>query len=137
MNIRSLGSLANLAKILEEAADPNSALREDRKETKAKQTGKKVERAKVERVIDPKRKAWYDKRLREQAQRPAEVLTESVSVSVPQEPLLQPGAARAAATKVGGVSLLQSLSKAKSGDKQAASGKRPEAWRRKPGDPIF
>ena len=61
MNLRGLG---NLAKILEEAAKPDSILREDREKPKPKFL-KKGEKAGNIRVIDPKRKVWYEKRLKE------------------------------------------------------------------------
>ena len=61
MNLRGLG---NLAKILEEAAKPDSVLREDREKPKPKVL-KKGEKTGNIRVMDPKRKVWYEKRLKE------------------------------------------------------------------------
>ena len=107
MNLRGLG---NLAKILEEAAKPDSVLREDREKPKPKVL-KKGEKAGNIRVIDPKRKVWYEKRLKE-------VTSKNV------------------ASKLGG-SLLQTLAAAKDVKPKADSQKRSEAWRRKPGESIF
>ena len=134
---RGLGSLADLAKILEEASNPESNLREDRKETKPKPVlARKGGGAKQMRVLDPKRKLWYEKRLREQA----EAATESaVEEAKGPERLHTPGITKAAATRVGG-SLLESLASAAKDAKAKteAGGKgRAEAWRRKPGDPIL
>ncbi|HWQ10886.1 MAG TPA: hypothetical protein VN436_17315, partial [Holophaga sp.] len=67
MSKRSLGSLADLAKILEEASNPESEVREDRKEAKPKPVPAHRTGTKQTRVLDPKRKAWYERRLREQA----------------------------------------------------------------------
>lgn len=132
MSKRTLGSLADLAKILEEAVDPSSNVREDRKEAKPKPNLKKSEAVRVVKVIDPKRKAWYDRRLREQAE--PEVASAPAAPSVEQPPT--PEVTKAAVSKVGGT-LIQVLSAAKSPSKPKEGGKRPEAWRRKPGDPIF
>jgi hypothetical protein len=130
-----LGSLADLAKIMEEASNPESELREDRKETKPKPTlVRKTGGAKKVRVLDPKRKLWYEKRLREQAE--ASKAAESAADSGAAV-LHTPSLTRAAATRAGG-SLLESLANAREAKPKAEGGKgRAEAWRRKPGDPIF
>jgi len=132
---RGLGSLADLAKILEEASNPESNLREDRKENKPKPTlARKSGGAKQMRVLDPKRKLWYEKRLREQVDE-AKENAESAEAQAPVRHT--PAITRAAATRVGG-SLLESLANAKESKPKAETGKgRAEAWRRKPGDPIF
>ena len=132
---RGLGSLADLAKILEEASNPESALREDRKETKPKPVlARKSGGAKQMRVLDPKRKLWYEKRLREQAE---EAKENAVAAEAPAPVLHTPSITRAAATRVGG-SLLESLASAREAKPKTEGGKgRAEAWRRKPGDPIF
>ena len=134
---RGLGSLADLAKILEEASDPGSELREDRKESKPKPTvARKSGGTKQVRAIDPKRKLWYEKRLKEQAE--AAKAHDSGSGS-PAPVLHTPSLTRAAATRAGG-SLLESLATAQEtkpkGKNEGGKG-RAEAWRRKPGDPIF
>jgi hypothetical protein len=131
---RGLGSLADLAKILEEASNPESNLREDRKESKPKPTlARKSGGAKQMRVLDPKRKLWYEKRLKEQVDEAKENSAAADAPPVRHTPSLT----RAAATRVGG-SLLESLANAKESKPKGESGKgRAEAWRRKPGDPIF
>lgn len=131
---RSLGSLANLAKILEEAADPNSELREDRKDVKTKTPVKKAEGNRKVKPIDPKKKAWHDRRLREQAQRPVSM---AVTPAAPApEATLAPALARTTASKMGG-NLMAVLATANQAASKGGDSKRPEAWRRKPGDPIF
>jgi hypothetical protein len=132
---RGLGSLADLAKILEEASNPESNLREDRKELKPKPVlARKGSGAKQMRVLDPKRKLWYEKRLKEQV----DEAKENAVASEPAVPIRHtPSLTRAAATRVGG-SLLESLANVKESKPKAEGGKgRAEAWRRKPGDPIF
>jgi hypothetical protein len=130
MSKRTLGTLADLAKILEQAADPTSAVREDRQIVKPKAASKKVESLRTTKAIDPKRKAWYERRLREQASAPVLEPTET-----PVEPLIQPEKIRAIVPKVGGT-LLKALAEAKN-PKPSEGAKRPEVWRRKPGDPLF
>ena len=86
------------------------------------------------RVLDPKRKLWYQKRLKEQVE---EAKENSAPVEAPAPILHTPSLTRAAATRVGG-SLLESLANVKESKPKAEGGKgRAEAWRRKPGDPIF
>src|ERR1035438_5093875 len=102
MNLRGLG---NLAKILEEAAKPDSVLREDREKPKPKVL-KKGEKAGNIRIIDPKRKVWYEKRLKEITAKSA--MPESAAsgpVSAPAAPAA-PALAKTVASKMGG-SLLQ------------------------------
>lgn len=133
MSKRSLGSLADLAKILEESANPESVVREDRKVVKAKKAdGRKAVSVKA-KVVDPKRKAWHDRRLREQAT--AESAPKSAAPA-PANPV-KPAHTKAVATSLTG-SLLDSLAAVKDAKpKQEGTGKKAEAWRRKPGDPIF
>lgn len=130
MSKKTLGSLADLARILEEATNPESELREDRKPVP--KPGRKVTAHAKARVIDPKRKAWHDRRLREQ-------FAQAAGVPPPESPapapVLKPSTTKAVATKVGG-SLLDTLAAAKTA-KPKSETKRPEAWKRKPGDPIF
>lgn len=133
MTLRGLG---NLAKILEEAAKPDSVLREDREKPKPKVL-KKGEKTGTTRVIDPKRKVWYEKRLKE-------ITSKSVApegpasgpVSVPMIPAA-PVLAKNVASMLGG-SLMQTLAAAKDAKPKAEGQKqRSEAWRRKPGESIF
>ena len=129
MSKKTLGSLADLARILEEAANPESELREDRKPI-AKPSRKATGHTKA-RIIDPKRKAWHDRRLRERVEKAPESGSESEGAG----PVVKPATTKAVANKVGG-SLLQSLAAARTAKPKSES-KRPEAWKRKPGDPIF
>ncbi len=133
---RGLGSLADLAKILEEASNPESNLREDRKENKPKPVlARKSGGSKQMRVLNPKRKLWYEKRLKEQVEEAKE--NSAAPAEVPAPVLHTPSLTRAAATRVGG-SLLESLANVKESKPKAEGSKgRAEAWRRKPGDPIF
>jgi hypothetical protein len=132
MSKRSLGSLADLAKILEEATNPESAVREDRREVKPKPVTAHRTGAKQTRVLDPKRKAWYEKRLREQAADSA--VPQSASAPAP-ETAKDPALTKAAAVRLGS-NLMQTLAAAKD-VKPKSEQKKAEAWRRKPGDPIF
>ncbi len=132
MNLRGLG---NLAKILEEAAKPDSVLREDREKPKPKVL-KKGEKGSNTRVIDPKRKLWYQKRLKEiTAKGTASDDSASGPVSAPVL-LAAPALAKSVASQMGG-SLLQTLAAAKDAKPKAEGQKRSEAWRRKPGESIF
>ena len=132
MNLRGLG---NLAKILEEAAKPDSVLREDREKPKPKVL-KKGEKAGNIRIIDPKRKVWYEKRLKEiTAKSAAPEDQASGPVSAPAIPAA-PALAKNVASKMGG-SLLRTLAAAKDVKPKADGQKRSEAWRRKPGESIF
>lgn len=128
MSKRSLGSLADLAKILEEASNPESEVREDRKESKPKPVAAHRTGVKQTRVVDPKRKAWYEKRLREQAQT---VVPEAAPApEVAKAPVMPKAPLRV------GTNLLETLAAAKD-VKPKGDGKKTEPWRRKPGDPIF
>ncbi|HJW73353.1 MAG TPA: hypothetical protein VJ486_11030 [Geothrix sp.] len=132
MNLRGLG---NLAKILEEAAKPDSVLREDREKPKPKAL-KKGELSGKTRISDPKRKLWYEKRLREVA---AKTTTMEPAVSAPANAPVVPAApalAKSVASQLGG-SLLKTLSAAKEAKPKTDSPKRSESWRRKPGESIF
>lgn len=137
MSKRGLGSLADLAKILEEASNPESAVREDRKESKPKLLATRKAGGLGARRIDPKRKAWYQKRLREQTEK-----TEPGRTEAPLPELtVKPAMTKAVATRIG-VGLLESLAHAKETKdakaKTEGKGKqKAEAWRRKPGDPVF
>ena len=132
---RSLGGLADLAKILEEASNPESSLRESRKENKPKlPLARKGSGAKRTRVIDSKRKLWYEKRLKEKIEQPKEVVNIGASVAPINR---MPSLTRSAATKLGS-NLLESLASAKEAKPKDSTTKgRVESWRRKPGDPIF
>ncbi len=131
MSKRNFGSLADLAKIMEAAADPNSTVREDRPNPKT--TAKKVSSPRQVKAVDPKRKAWYERRLREQAEKITVAQDARNEVALAPAPQVT----RGAVSKVGGT-LLQVLAEAKSPKQgQELGKKRPEAWRRKPGDPIF
>jgi hypothetical protein len=132
MNLRGLG---NLAKILEEAAKPDSVLREDREKPKPKAI-KKGEKTGNIRVIDPKRKVWYEKRLKEITAKAAQSEESAAGpVSAPTPPAA-PALAKNAASLLGG-NLLQSLAAAKDAKPKVDGQKRSEAWRRKPGESIF
>lgn len=131
MSKRSLGSLADLAKILEEASNPESEVREDRKETKPKPVTVHRTGPKQTRILDPKRKAWYEKRLREQL----ESLLPLPGVALAQEPPKDPAVTKAAAVRLGR-NLMETLAAAKD-VKPRSDQKKAEPWRRKPGDPIF
>jgi hypothetical protein len=129
MSKKTLGSLADLARILEEPANPESELREDRKPL-PKPARKATGHTKA-RIIDPKRKAWHDRRLKENSEKAREAGAETEGAA----PVVKPATTKAVATKVGG-SLLQTLAAARTA-KPKCDSKRPEAWKRKPGDPIF
>ena len=132
MTLRGLG---NLAKILEEAAKPDSVLREDREKPKPKVL-KKGEKVGNTRIIDPKRKVWYEKRLKEITSK--SVATENTASGPVSAPLVPaaPALAKNVASLLGG-SLLQTLAAAKDAKPKVEGQKRSEAWRRKPGESIF
>jgi len=132
MTLRGLG---NLAKILEEAAKPDSVLREDREKPKPKVL-KKGEKAGNIRIIDPKRKVWYEKRLKEITTKVA--APESPASGPVSAPLnaAAPALAKSVASKLGG-SLMQTLAAAKDAKPKIDGQKRSESWRRKPGESIF
>lgn len=133
---RGLGSLADLAKILEEASNPESSLRESRKESKPKLAlARKGSGAKRTRVVDSKRKLWYEKRLKEKIEQSKEVANVNSAPIVTS--CVIPSLTRSVANGLG-VGLLESLANAKDSKPKAEATKgRVEAWRRKPGDPIF
>ncbi|HJW08707.1 MAG TPA: hypothetical protein VJ483_03685 [Holophagaceae bacterium] len=125
----SIRGLASLAKILEEASNPDSVVREDRPRRKVvlkKGDGEK-------RAVDPKRKAWYDKRLRESAKKEA---TAAAAASAPVMPTPTAIATKSVAVGLSG-SLMQSLAAAKDAKPKVESKTRTEAWKRKPGEPVF
>jgi hypothetical protein len=133
MSKHGLGSLSDLARILEEASNPESELREDRKETKPKAVPvHRKASIKQTRVIDPKRRAWYEKRLQEQAQSaaPATLPVSSPTVSP------APAKTKAAAVRLG-TNLLETLAAAKDAKPKTDQKTKAEPWRRKPGDPVF
>ena len=82
--------------------------------------------------IDPKRKAWHDRRLKEQAAKP--------NVSAPSapvvEPVTKPAHTKAVATGLAS-SLLSTLAAAKTAKPKEEGNKRSEAWKRKPGESVF
>lgn len=133
MSKHGLGSLADLARILEEASNPESELREDRKETKPK-TAVVHRKASIKqtRIIDPKRRAWYEKRLQEQAQ---SALPAALAAPAPVTPPA-PAKTKAAAVRLG-ANLLETLAAAKDAKPKTEQKAKTEAWRRKPGDPVF
>lgn len=133
MNLRGLG---NLAKILEEAAKPDSILREDREKARPKAL-KKGEKATLTRVMDPKRKAWYQKRLKEVTAKPEAPSREIPATGPVTNPAPAPLLAKTVASQLGGSSLLQTLADAKDAKPKTDSPKRTESWRRKPGESIF
>ncbi len=139
MSKRSLGGLADLAKILEEASNPESELREDRREAKPKVALRKGGTVKQTRAIDPKRMAWYKKRLNEQAEK-----IEAPKADIEAAEAVVAGPAKQVTTKAAastlGASLMDTLkaaAQASNKPKQDGAKQRPEAWKRKPGDPIF
>jgi len=133
MNLRGLG---NLAKILEEAAKPDSTLREDREKARPKVL-KKGEKPAKTRVMDPKRKAWYEKRLKEVTAKPATPASMEIPATGPvSTPAAAPVLAKTVASQLGG-SLLQTLAAAKEAKPKSDNPKKTEAWRRKPGESIF
>ena len=133
MSKHGLGSLADLARILEEASNPESHLREDRKESKPKPAAVHRKGAvKQTRVIDPKRKAWYEKRRKEQADKTEVVKTDAPAPEIAKDP----AKTKAAAVRVG-TNLLETLAAAKDAKPKTEGKQKTEAWRRKPGDPVF
>ena len=124
----SIRGLASLAKILEEASNPDSVVREDRPRRKVvlKQAGA------LKRAVDPKRKAWYDKRLKEIAKKDASEASEA-PVSAPAPNAL---ATKSVAAGLSG-SLFQSLAAAKDAKPKVEGKTRSEAWKRKPGESVF
>jgi hypothetical protein len=97
---------------------------------------KKGEKAGNIRVIDPKRKVWYEKRLKEVTAK--SVVTENTASGPVSAPLMPaaPALAKNVASKLGG-SLMQTLAAAKDAKPKVEGQKRSESWRRKPGESIF
>jgi hypothetical protein len=132
MAIKGFGTLASLGKILEDALTPGSRVREDKdkKEAKPKPSQSDAGTHK-KKVLDPKRKAWHDKRLQEQARVP-----QPVAPAAPPPPTASRAVTRKTAADAGN-GLLSALAAAAKEAKPKDGSKRPEAWKRKPGDPIF
>ncbi len=136
MSKRSLGGLADLAKILEEASNPESELREDRQVPKPKLVLRKGGSVKQTRAIDPKRMAWYKKRLNEQADKLEAPKAEIETIA--EGPVKQVNTKAAASSLSGSLmDTLKAAAQASNKPKQDGAKVRPEAWKRKPGDPIF
>ena len=131
MSMRGLGSLANLAKIMEAASNPESELREDRQKPKKVLHGKRVS---AKKAVDPKRKAWHERRLREMNKKAVSLASDAAKPA--PVPTVDPKAAKAVAAGLSG-SPINALANAKPGVKPDAQNKRQEAWKRKPGDPVF
>jgi hypothetical protein len=135
MTKKGIGTLANLAQILEDATDPESQVREDRRETKAKAQQKEAPAPRQKKSIDPKRKAWHERRLKEQAEgRQAHPSGAAPAAQAPTLATTQVATRTAAASASGG---LQSALAAAKDAKPKDVSKRPEPWKRKPGDPFF
>lgn len=128
------GSLANLAKIIEDASKPDSSVREDRERRKA--VLKKGTVKTLSRAVDPKRKAWHERRLKALAVNQDKREAAEAAAPTPAQ-LASRAATKSVATALSG-SLMQTLAAAKDAKpKEKEGGKRAEAWKRKPGDPIF
>lgn len=128
---RGLGSLSDLAKILEEASNPESIVREDR-QPKPKVAHRKGMVVKQAKPIDPKRKAWHDRRLKEQSAKPAV----AAAATPAPEPVIKPATTKAVASGLTS-SLLSTLAAAKTAKPKEEGNKRSEAWKRKPGESVF
>lgn len=132
MSMRGLGSLSDLAKIIEAANNPESELREDRQRPKKGGTHRKVE---MKRSVDPKRKAWHQKRLKEQQQKAVTLASDQKAPEV--TPAVDTKLTKTVAVGLSG-SLMKTLAAAKDAKPKAdEKDKKKEAWRRKPGDPVF
>jgi hypothetical protein len=133
MTSKGFGTLANLAKILEDATDPESQVREDRRESKPKAQQKAPQEPHHKKPIDPKRKAWHERRLKEQLEG-----RQAHAPAAAQAPGARPAAAATTRTTAANVSGgLQSALAAAKDAKPKDGSKRPEPWKRKPGDPFF
>lgn len=129
------GSLANLAKILEDASKPDSSVREDRERRKA--VLKKVSTTGLRRAVDPKRKAWHERRLKALAVKGEKKETSETESTPSPIQLASRAATKSVATALSG-SLMQTLAAAKDAKpKEKEGAKRAESWKRKPGDPLF
>ena len=129
------GSLANLAKILEDASKPDSSVREDRERRKA--VLKKVSTTGLRRAVDPKRKAWHERRLKALAVKGEKKEAAEAEAAPSPIQLASRAATKSVATALSG-SLMQTLAAAKDAKpKEKEGAKRAESWKRKPGDPLF
>ena len=129
------GSLANLAKILEDASKPDSSVREDRERRKA--VLKKGTVKTLNRAVDPKRKAWHERRLKALAVNQDKKEAAEAAPELSPVQLASRAATKSVASALSG-SLLQTLAAAKDAKpKEKEGAKRAEAWKRKPGDPVF
>lgn len=130
------GSLANLAKILEDASKPDSSVREDRERRKA--VLKKGTTTGLRRAVDPKRKAWHERRLKALAIKGDKKDAPAEAEAAPSPiQLASRAATKSVATALSG-SLMQTLAAAKDAKPKAKEGvQRAESWKRKPGDPLF
>ena len=128
------GSLANLAKIIEDASKPDSSVREDRERRKA--VLKKGTTKGLRRVVDPKRKAWHERRLKALAIKADK--KDASETEAPASPiqLASRAATQSVASALSG-SLMQTLAAAKDAKPKVEGAKRAESWKRKPGDPLF
>jgi hypothetical protein len=133
MTNKGIGTLANLAKILEDASDPESQVREDRREGRPKAQQKAAPEPRQKRPADPRRKAWHERRLREQAEGRRAAAQAPAAAAAPTHEAAE--ATRATAASVSGG--LQSALAAAKDAKPKDGSKRPEPWKRKPGDPFF
>lgn len=129
------GSLANLAKILEDASKPDSSVREDRERRKA--VLKKGTTTALRRAVDPKRKAWHERRLKALSVKGDRKEAPEAEAAPSPIQLASRAATKSVATALSG-SLMQTLAAAKDAKPKAKEGaQRAESWKRKPGDPIF
>ena len=129
------GSLANLAKILEDASKPDSSVREDRERRKA--VLKKVSTTGLRRAVDPKRKAWHERRLKALAVKGEKKEAAEAEAAPSPIQLASRAATQSVASALSG-SLMQTLAAAKDAKPKAKEGvQRAESWKRKPGDPLF
>ena len=130
------GSLANLAKILEDASQPDSSVREDRERRKA--VLKKVTTTGLRRLVDPKRKAWHERRLKALAVKGDKKDAPSEMEAAPCPAQMASRAATQSVASALSGSLMQTLAAAKDAKPKVKEGaKRAESWKRKPGDPVF
>jgi hypothetical protein len=132
MQQRGLGGLADLAKIMEEASDSTSCHREDRQAlAPTTPVPHRAHLSRREQEVKPK--GSYEKRLQKQAKVPSVKAKAKAAPEVSNLP---------AVAKVSGaitVDFLAAIKQVAQPQKisRAASQARPEAWKRKPGDPVF
>ena len=130
------GSLANLAKILEDATKPDSSVREDRERRKV--VLKKGTTSILRRTVDPKRKAWHERRLKALAVKGDKKDAPSEMEAAPCPAQMASRAATQSVASALSGSLMQTLAAAKDAKPKVKEGaKRAESWKRKPGDPVF